>query len=295
MFDYTLVFLLVFSSQILLISYFLPKKLLGLQRHVVDTYPPAEYPRLYPISLDEVRRTSRLYWRANLLVLFVGLAAVVLGVLYPSQDLLFWDNDVARMLFLLLQVSPLAIVHTTGLNYLSLMRRSDSRTTRKAVLRPRRMADVVSPAAIGLVISVYLAFVLFIIYVDQFDFPWFGGYSNIVVITIANLFFAGIVAWNVYRKNPDPYQATEDRLRQNERLAKIMVISSVATTLTAASSITLACFELRHLDPLPASLLAQLLVLLSLRALRIDNLDFEVYRADPVVESRTPSTSLPLR
>ena len=132
-------------------------------------------------------------------------------------------------------------------------------------------------------ISVYLAFVLFIIYVDQFDFPWFGGYVNIVAITVANLFFAGIVAWNVYRKNPNPYQATGDRLRQNELLAKIMVFFSVATTLSVATSITLACFELRHLEPLAISLFFQLLAVVNFRAFRIDNVDFEVYRADPAV------------
>ena len=283
MFDYTLVFYLVFLSQVLLISYFLPKKLLALQRHVADTYPPAEYPKLYPISLDRVRRTSRIYWHANLLVLSVGLALVALGVLHPSEDLLYWDNSLVQTLYLLLQLSPLAIVQSTTIKYLKLMRKSDSRTTRKAELRPRRMADVISPAAIVLVTSVYLAFILFIVYVDQFDFPWFGGYTNVVVITMMNLFFAAIVAWIVHRKNPNPYQATGERLRQDELVAQTMVFASVATTLSVAATITLACFELRHLEPVAYSLFCQLLTVVSFRAFRIDNVDFEVYRADLAV------------
>ena len=49
-------FYLVFLGQVLLISYVFPRRVLKRMRHVVDNYPPTEYPRLYPVSQNLVER-----------------------------------------------------------------------------------------------------------------------------------------------------------------------------------------------------------------------------------------------
>ena len=86
------------------------------------------------------------------------------------------------------------VAMTAGFTYFNLKRNTDSHTVRTAELRPRRLFDFVSPAVIGLATLVYVSFVAFIIYVRQFDFPWFGGYVNIAIVTAMNLFFAGSIA-----------------------------------------------------------------------------------------------------
>jgi len=169
--------------------------------------------------------------------------------------------------------------------YYKLMRNTDSRTTRKAELQPRRLFDFISPKMIGLAVLVYLAFAVFILYIRQFDYPWFGGYENIVGVTATNLFFAGIIIWNMYGKRLDPYQAYEDRKRQIELLVKQMVFISIAATTYIAIDVVLAILDLRNLQPTVMSLYFQLIAVISLRALRLDTINFEVYKEDPSQES----------
>ncbi len=84
-------------------------------------------------------------------------------------------------------------------------------------------------------------------------------------------------------KKKDPYQAYEDRIRQIELNVKLMVYSSIIGTLFVAIVIVLHAFDFEPLIPVSLSLYCQLLAVLSFRAFRIDNVNFEVYKEDPVV------------
>ena len=69
-----LLYSVVFLSQVLLLSVFLPRLVLGRLRFVVKNYPPAQYPKLYPVSMDKVEKAQRMYRSMNALPLLVGLA-----------------------------------------------------------------------------------------------------------------------------------------------------------------------------------------------------------------------------
>ncbi len=154
-------------------------------------------------------------------------------------------------------------------------------TTRRAELQSRRLFDFVSPVLVGVATFVYVAFCGLIVYVRQFDFPWFGGYLNIVIITAANLFFAGIIIWKLRGKKTDPHQAYEDRLSQIGLVVNQLVMVSIAATAFAAITITLASLDLRYLQPPIGCLYFQILAVICFRKLRIGNMDFDVYRGDP--------------
>lgn len=277
-----MLFYLVFSSQVLLISFYFPRKILGRVKHVVEKYPPSAYPRLYPVSLDVAKKAQRTFWSMNLFALLAGIALVLVGLFLPTEEMLNWDSDSVLTIYVLLQYSPMIIANAAGFTYLNLMRKADSRTTRKAELRRRNLFDFVSPAVLGLAIFAYVGFVLLILYVRQFEFPWFGGYSNIAVITGVNLVFAGIIARNLYGKKQDPYQAYEDRTRQIGITLRGLVWTSILATGFVALSIGLAASDLRHLQPISVSLYFQVLALITFRATRIDDVNFEVYREDPL-------------
>jgi hypothetical protein len=119
--------------------------------------------------------------------------------------------------------------------------------------------------------------------VDQFDFPWFGGYWNLLGVTIANLLFAGIIYKQVRGRKLNPHQSTEDRMRQVKTLARIVAFISIAATVFAALNIALAAAELRHLQPATHSLYFQLLAVVSFRAYLVRPSNFEVYKAESVV------------
>jgi len=60
-----------------------------------------------------------------------------------------------------------------------------------------------------------------------------------------------------------------------------MVLASIAASLYAVLTITLAALESRHLQPIMLGLYLQLLTLITFRAYRIDGRNFEVYRKSP--------------
>jgi uncharacterized membrane protein (DUF485 family) len=281
-------FYMVFLSQIFLISFYLPLVLLGRVRQVVEKYPPSRYPKLYSVPIEAADRALRFYRNMNFFVLFAGLALVVIGIfLLPAERMrtLQEVTDFASYEFILTvyffaQFCPVLIAVALGLPYFNLKRKADSRTTRRAELRRRRLSDFVSPTLFGLAVSVYLAFIVFVAYVRQFEFPWFGGYLNVVIITGVNLFFLGIAIRGVYGKKKDPYQAYEDRIRQIEFTLRTLLLVSIAVTVYTALGVTLKAIGLDSLTPIITSLYYQLLAVVSFREFRIDNVNFDVYRED---------------
>ncbi len=273
---------LVFLSQVLLISYVLPRQVLARMRRIVSSYPPATHPRLYPVSLDRVAAAQRTYDRLNRAALAVGLGVAVTDRLWPNGGWVDWDNELLLIGFLLLQLAPLLVARRAGFAYFNLQRRTDPRTTRSADLRPRRLLDHVSPALLVLAGFVYAAFVLQVLLVGRHDYPWFGGNLNIVFMTGMNLFLAGVVLFALRGKRKDPYQDPADR----ERLMGIAVRNAVWTSIIAtgfvALQIGLGALDLASLKPIALSLYFQVLALLSFRGFDIEQVNFEVYREDPV-------------
>jgi len=275
-----ILFYVVFLSQVLLISFFLPRQVLERVRYVVSTYPPSSYPRLYPVSLERVERAQRNYRNMNLFMLVLGLALVARGFYAPSEEMLNWDTTSVVFFYYLLQWSPLLIALTAGFTYFNLKRKPDARTKRRAELRPRRLFDYVSPALVGVAAIVYVAFIVFIAYVRTFEFPWFGGYLNVLGITVLNLVFAGTIAYYMYGKRKDPYKSYEDRAREIELNAKLLIFISIAATVYVALSICLSAFDMRHLGPIAQSLYFQVISVAAFRGFRIDKVNFEVYREE---------------
>ena len=198
-------FYVVLVSQILLLSLYLPGKVLRRVRYVTETYPPSSYPRLYPVTADVRERAERNYRNLNRFALLIGFGLVFIGIYSPSEEMLHWDSISVLTIYMALQYSPLIIAATSGFTYFNVKRKMDRRTTRKAELHPRRLFDFISPTVVAIALVVYVAFVGLIVYVSQFDFPWFGGYWNIVGITVLYLFLAGTIVQILYGKKKDPY------------------------------------------------------------------------------------------
>lgn len=268
-------FFFVFLSQILVISFYLPRIMLNQVRYVFETYPPAKYPNLYPEPIEKYERAWRNYRNVNLLILLAGLLLMPVLLVYLRNG--EWDETIVNTYFMV-QVFPMILIGIGFFKYYKLMRETDSRTTRKADLRPRRLFDFISPTIIGIAIFVYFAFIGFILYVRQFEFPWFGGYWNIVIVTAGNFFLAGIIFWHLYGKKRDPYQSYEDRIRQMAVIVKQVVFISIAMTMYVVIIVLLASLDLRNLQPTVLSLYLQLVAVIGFQTLRIDTINFEVYK-----------------
>ena len=276
--EYTL-FYLVFFSQILLVSFYYPRRMYKRMRHVIDTYPPTSYPKLYPKPIEFYERGQRNYRNANLLITFVGL--FILAALMSNPH----DGDVHNAItmgYFMAQMLPVILLDLWSLKEFKLMRNAASRSTRKADLHRRRFFDFVSPIQFGVAVIVYITFVLLVIYFNQFGFEWFGGYWNVFGMTLMNTLFAVTLLWHMYGKKLNPHQAHEDRVVQIKSIAKLLIYTSIAATVFIAASISLSALEVRHLLPIFLSIYFQLLAMIGSQAYRINHSNFDVYKEDPL-------------
>ena len=79
-------------------------------RHVIETYPPSTYPKLYPAPIESVEKRLRTYRNANLFILLTGLALAFVGVYSSSEEMLNWDNKSVLGIYLLLQFLPMMLL-----------------------------------------------------------------------------------------------------------------------------------------------------------------------------------------
>lgn len=283
-----ILFYSVFLSQVILISFYFSRKILSRMKYVVETYPPSQYPKLYPVSIDKVEKGQRIFRNMNLLVLLAGLILVLIGFLsgYSPNDN---EDGIFLTIYFVAQFFPMILAEISGFKYFKLMRKANSRTTRKAELHPRRLFDFISPALLGIAIFMYFAVIVLVLYINQFQFYWGSkAFMNIIILTAGNLLFAGIITWNLYGKKLDPYQAYKDRMRQIGLTVKSLVLISIAATMCLAIVVVFDKFNLDNLMPTVMSLYFQLLAVISYQStvpvLQIDNTNFEVYKEEPIAK-----------
>ena len=279
-----ILFYFVFLSQIFLISFYFPRKILSRIRYVVETYPPSKYPKLYPRPIEYYEKGQRNYRIMNQVIIVVGLILMFAFGLwgYPTEGKIV---RLIPVIFGLIQVLPLLGMEISEFNQFKLMRKADFRTTRMAELRPRRLFDYVSPAILSMAIVMYIASILLDLYWHQFNIHW--GHDTVqraIVITAGNLLFALIIIWNLYGKPLNPHQAYKDRAKQIEFAVKSLVFVSIAMSVFFMTTAAGDAFDLDSFEPSIASLYFQLIVWISLgtmlRTLRIDDINFEVYKED---------------
>ena len=280
-----IVFYLVFLCQVILISYYYPNKILNRAKLMVEKYPPSSYPKLYPVSIEKIERGQRNYRNMNAVIFIAGILLVIVGILTNYDVASNWDGLIT--LFFIIQFSPMLISEMLGFKYFKMMRKANSGAIRKAELRPRRFFDFVSPVLFGTAIFIYIAFILFALsaYPNQIHL---GGkpINLIITITIGNLFFAGIILWNIYGKKQNPFQANKDRNRQISLTVKSLLLISIVATLFLMISVIVDYYYLDHLMPTILCLYHILLAVISFQLatpiLQIENTDFEVYKEDSV-------------
>ncbi len=282
-----ILFYFVFLSQILLISFYFPKKILNRMRHVFDTYPPSGYPKLYPKPVEYYEQRRRNYRTMNSGILLVGLLILAGLIGYPGSAAWgersdFFSYSFIAFLYFFVQMFPVMLLDLSSIKCFKLMRNANS--TRKAELEPRRLFDFVSPTILGLAAFTYVAFCIFVIYIRTFDFEWFGGYANIFGATVMNLLFSVAIFWNIYGKKLDPHQAHDDRKRQITVLVHICVFISIAATVFVAISVILSALDLRNFQGITQSVYFQLIGAICLQAYRMDTVtNFDVYKEDALV------------
>jgi hypothetical protein len=277
----------IFLSQILLISYYYPKKIISRMKFVLEKYPPEQYPKLYVKPIGFYKNVVRIFKISNQVILAIGIVGIIgLGYLDMSHEGSI--AEVIPIIYFMIQILPVFLMEVFGFAYFKMMRKADTRTTRKAELMPRRLTDFVSPIAVGLAIFMYFACLLFFYLLEGFQYDLRNDtFIIFLTLSLSNLFFCVIIYWNIYGKKLDPYQAGKDRIRQIEITVKSLVYMSILASAFLILTKSINVYNLDYLETALMSVYLQIVIWLGLgsmlKNIRLEKLDFDVYKNEAVV------------
>ncbi|GJM10232.1 MAG: hypothetical protein DHS20C11_25080 [Lysobacteraceae bacterium] len=282
------VFYAVFLSQIVLISIYYPAKVRRRVLHILDHYPPDQYPKLYPDPLDiyaELARRTRLrtYRFVNLAIAALGLmvlAAMLVTAYRPDPK---GGDEILVVIYFFVQMAPLIYAEVKEFNQYRLMRAAYSAPLRQADLKPRRLFDFVSP------VYVFAAVVMYVVWMATYLFgldpasPWSAEVVlSMIGVTAMNVLFAWAIARAIGGKKPNPHQAHADRLKQIEVVTKSLIFGSIMVSFFLIVTQLADQHDWEIFDPPLTSLYLQLAAVfgigLTLRSIKVDEVDFEVYK-----------------
>ena len=280
------IFYIVFIGQIFLLSYYFPKQLLARMRHVLASYPPEKYPKLYPRPIEHYKRAHRGFKFISVSILLLGVL-ILFAVMFWVDHKTFADHGFISVAwpaaYGMIQFIPLMIVEFSELGHMKQMRTANSTTTRTADLRRRGVTGLVSPIFIGVAVLAYAGAILFDLYAHDFAVSWgHDTVQRVVTMTVTNGMLVIIGVWNLYGRKLNPHQSADDRIQIiSVNLKSLFLISTVLSAFIAVS----AADDIYNLDAFDAVIMSvyfQIIALFSigfsLHNIKLEEIDFDVYK-----------------
>jgi len=257
--------------------------------YVRATYPASQYPRLYPKPIEYYTVGRWAFKLATRLILALGILILFL-VLFVVDHASFADDGFISEAFPaaygMIQFLPLMALEISEFSQFKLMRQAHVTTMRTAELHRRGLLNFVSPALIGLALTLFLGAVLLDLYAHQFTVSW--GHDTVqrtIVLTITNMLLVIVGAWILYGKKLNPHQTANDRTRHIKNSLHSFFYISMAMSIFWMTQAADDLYDLDFLDATIMSLYFQLIVLLSighiLRNMRLEDINFDLYKETP--------------
>jgi hypothetical protein len=247
---------------------------------IFNNYPPNEFPKLYPDSIDKYKKSAKRYQVVNHLIMGLGFGLILWFYVTPRTGK--WDQAIVFWYFMI-QFLPNLGIELWSMKYHNAMRLLNQNAQKEAVLQPRRLTDFVSKDFLVIVFVIYVIFVGFVAYLDQFDYPWFGGYLNVLIISGTYLFFGFIIYRAMYGKVKNPHQSYEDRKMDIQTLVRQLLSIAIAVTIYAMLQISLKAFGFESFKAITISLYFHVIGFLSMQWPRLDFINFDVYKDKPTL------------
>lgn len=274
----------LFVAQIVLISVYLPGKMNQHMSHMLEKYPPEQYPRLYPQETAKYVLGQWKYRMANNVIAAIGFVLTALLLFVVNHGSFADDGYISEAwpaFYGLLQFSPLIVLELSASGQLKLMRDSNTSTTRSAELMPRRLFDYVSPVLVASAVVAALGAALF--EMSLHDFVWSEDrFKRLAILIFVNSFFLLIGFSLLKGRKPDPYQSAADRTRVVSLNLRSLMFTSISISGFAALQSLDGVYNIDYLDASIMSLYLVVVASLSfgylLRQQLAADIDFEVYR-----------------
>ncbi len=278
--SYNEIFYLIFAGQILIISVLIARWTKNRVVQLLADYPPAEYPKLYPVSVSKIQTVLHTFGWLNLLMVLIGSSILVASAATDATELLHWDTQAVLVIYFFLQYVPFLFLGTSNLKYHQLMRSHNPSSERQAQLSRRSVRDFAPTWLLAGALGSFVMYVLTVLYIQQNPFPGFVGYWNILFVLLLNVFFAVMIQHQIKGKKLDPHQSHQDRMNQTALVVKLLLLGLVACHVFMITNLFLSLFDQRHISDLVQSLYFSLIALMMARTTVYEAHDYEVYKAD---------------
>jgi hypothetical protein len=300
----TILFCCVFLSQVLLVSWFYPRRVISNSRYVLQNFPPSTHPKAYTHPPEDFERWLRNVARLNRVIVVVGLliiAGLIFGTLAGGWDGAIitpwsasgeWDAAIVTPFFIVQVIASVVYMNLSSRKFLKALAKAPPPRVRTTELRRRRLFDFVSPPMLVVAALTNIAFTAFVLYYRRFAFPWFSAGITIAVIAFMLLMFAVTVVIALRAPKFDPYQAHQDRSNTIKLVVQQALAVCIAVPVLITAKLTIALYDPDLLEAVIASLYCQGVALAMLWpsiSYRVDQVDFDVYRPDP--RDSTPDAS----
>jgi hypothetical protein len=217
----------IFITQLLVVSIYFPLRLHRITAALLHRCPPAEYPRLYPMSVARLRQFGIALAALRVVVVGFGLFLLTKGL---------WQHDSPQQLtqsmtlIMLLQLVPALLRVPLQLHLARLMRQQPAPAVRSAPLGTLRLTDLVSPVAIA------CGFGAIIMALTTTALAWLWTARHDKVLLTYNLIVAGLLLTRMLHvtiagpalARPDPYMTDQDLFAARQRRMRFLFRASTS-------------------------------------------------------------------
>ncbi|MGB7874989.1 MAG: hypothetical protein WBL25_11450 [Anaerolineales bacterium] len=278
---YSTLFYLAFLSQIIVISFYLPRKLIKFARRVSSlAMKSSQFD-----SQNEIRKKLDSYSRLNNVMIGIGLILLLLFVLFDLSESI--TAVLASIgVYFLLQLSPLAISGVSQLISDLKAARSQDGEHQKALPDSGRLLDYVSPLQLG--VAVGLSLIWLVIKLPEWNGETNTQLLNIGIFAGGHLFVAALVARNLRMlKHGDAGQNEGNKGVEDPRLAiPLLIYISIGLSIYSLAKQFLLDLDLHQIRPIMMSF-----ALLLLATLAFDRLIRDLWQRSASSSADTPLQS----
>jgi hypothetical protein len=283
----TLFIAALFASQIYVLSFYTPTRWRQYHMHLCERYPRDEYPRLHPLSAEELERKFRIFKPMHL-VIGAGAILVLFGAVFQGTSPRGLAGLMQMCLFVQLLL-PLYIALPLEVRIRKGLSSMPPPSPRSVELRKWRVTDFISSLWIGLGIAAqvvcFAGVVAVYLYRPETKSIFLSAVfmGAMLVVSVLALFGEAMV------KRPDPYMSPADTFHARQRNYRGLFLGGAALAIWQTSTILFnaGLFQLNFVHGFMLfSVVAQLsgLVLVSRRERDLSTRDFSVYRADGIAQ-----------
>ncbi len=202
--------------------------------------------------------------------------------LYWNYSQLFHECDItcfATGFVFLLQMIPEIQLQSWAKYSVKMMREHCKVTTRKAVIKPRKLFDFISPVFFSSALLLLIGCLSVVFYAKGLQLR---GMIIMGAIVVYNVYAAYSVYSCIYGKKLNPHQVYEDRIKEiTMQVKKYFLLSMVISSVIGVIGI-LRIFQLEYLEASIISACIQLMIYAitwrGLKKLNMDEMDFSPYR-----------------